>query len=122
MNPKISVVMSAYNADKYLRECIESILNQTFTDFEFVIVNDCSTDKTSEILNFYSDKDSRIKIINNTKNNTLMSSSDKRLSIMSDLEEFAFYGFPDFDDQQRLNYFVFTPEEWEVILHGSSMY
>ena len=68
MNPKISVVMSAYKADKYLRECIESILNQTFTDFEFVIVNDCSTDKTSEILNFYSDKDSRIKIINNTKN------------------------------------------------------
>ena len=46
-----------------------------------------------------------------------MSSPDKRLSIMSDLEEFAFYGFPDFDDQQRLNYFVFTPDEWEVILH-----
>lgn len=50
-----------------------------------------------------------------------MSSPDKRLSIMSDLEEFAFYGFPDFDDQQRLNYFVFTPDEWEVILQGSSM-
>ena len=50
-----------------------------------------------------------------------MSSPDKRLSIMSDLEEFAFYGFPDFDDQQRLNYFVFTPEEWEVILQGSSI-
>ena len=50
-----------------------------------------------------------------------MSSPDKRLFIMSDLEEFAFYGFPDFDDQQRLNYFVFTPDEWEVILQGSSM-
>jgi len=50
--------------------------------------------------------------MNNTKNNTLMSSPDKRLSIMSDLEEFAFYGSPDFDDQQRLNYLVFTPEEW----------
>jgi len=50
--------------------------------------------------------------MNDTKNNTLMSSPDKRLFIMSDLEEFAFYGFPDFDDQQRLSYFVFTTEEW----------
>ena len=46
---------------------------------------------------------------------------DKRLSIMSDLEEFAFYGFPDFDDEQRLNYFAFTPEEWEVILQATSL-
>ena len=42
--PKISVIMSVYNGEKYLREAIESILSQTFTDFEFIIVNDGSTD------------------------------------------------------------------------------
>ena len=68
MNPKISVIMSAYNAEKYVVECIESVLRQTFSDFEFIIVNDFSLDKTSEILNFYSSNDSRIKIINNTEN------------------------------------------------------
>lgn len=59
--------------------------------------------------------------MNTTKNNTFMVASDKRLSILSDLEEFAFYGFPDFDEEQRLTYFAFSPEEWKVILHGSSM-
>ena len=59
--------------------------------------------------------------MNDTKNNDLMSSPDKRLSIMSDLEEFAFYGFPDFDEEQRLTYFAFTTEEWEVISQGSSI-
>ena len=77
MNPKISVIMSAYNADKYLGECVESVLSQTFIDFEFIIVNDYSTDKTSEILNFYSDKDSRVKIINNVKNIGLTKSLNK---------------------------------------------
>jgi len=65
-NPKVTVLMSVYNGEKYLREAIESILNQTFTDFEFLIVNDDSTDRTSEILQSYND--SRIKIINNRKN------------------------------------------------------
>jgi glycosyltransferase involved in cell wall biosynthesis len=61
--PKISVVMSVYNADKYLKDSIESILSQTFTDFEFIIINDGSTDKSFEILKYYENKDSRIKII-----------------------------------------------------------
>lgn len=60
-------------------------------------------------------------VMNDTKYNTLIPSQDKRLSVLSDLEEFAFYGFPDFDDEQRLNYFAFSPEEWEVILTATSM-
>lgn len=60
--PILSVVMSVYNAEKYLNECIGSILNQTFSDFEFIIINDGSTDSSLEIINSYSDK--RIKIIN----------------------------------------------------------
>ena len=44
--PKISLIMSVYNGEDYLRDAIESVLNQTFKDFELIIINDCSTDKT----------------------------------------------------------------------------
>lgn len=60
--PKVSVIMSVYNAEKYLRESVQSILGQTCTDFEFIIVNDGSTDTSKEILESFSDP--RIKIIN----------------------------------------------------------
>lgn len=61
--PKISVVMSVYNSDKYLKESIESILSQTFTDFDFIIIDDGSNDKSLEILKYYQNKDNRIKLI-----------------------------------------------------------
>lgn len=59
--PKISVVMPTYNAEKYLREAIDSILNQTYGDFEFLIIDDNSTDATREIIKSYND--SRIRLI-----------------------------------------------------------
>lgn len=64
--PKISVIMPAYNSEKYIAEAIESILNQTFTDFEFIIIDDGSTDKTEQIIKTYTDK--RIKFIKNKSN------------------------------------------------------
>ncbi|TAH33726.1 glycosyltransferase family 2 protein, partial [Candidatus Saccharibacteria bacterium] len=51
--PKISVVMSAYNAQEYLDEAIISILDQSFRDFEFIIIDDGSTDRTNEIIRHY---------------------------------------------------------------------
>ena len=62
--PRVSVLMSAYNSDKYIAESIESILNQTFKDFEFVIINDGSTDKSREILEKFAKEDTRFKVIN----------------------------------------------------------
>lgn len=59
MQPKISVVMTCYNSEKFIKEAIDSILSQTFKDFEFIIWNDGSTDKTEEIIKSYTD--SRIK-------------------------------------------------------------
>jgi len=58
--------MSVYNGEKYISQAIESILNQTFKDFEFIIINDTSTDKSLNIIKSF--KDSRIKIINNPQN------------------------------------------------------
>lgn len=66
IKPIISVLMPAYNAAAYIREAIDSILTQTFTDFEFVIINDGSTDTTEEIILSYSDE--RIKYYANESN------------------------------------------------------
>ena len=76
-NYKVTVLRSVYNGEKYLREAIESILNQTFTDFEFLIINDGSTDRTTEILQSYDNP--RIKIIDNGKNIGLTKSLNKGL-------------------------------------------
>lgn len=64
--PKISVIMPVYNGEKYLREAIDSVLNQTFSDFEFIILNDASKDSTEEIIKSY--KDDRIVYIKNEQN------------------------------------------------------
>lgn len=69
--PKISIVLPTYNGERYIQESINSIINQTFTDWELIIVNDCSTDDTSLILNTYAVQDERIKVINNDKNQKL---------------------------------------------------
>lgn len=61
--PKISVVMSVYNGERYLRRAVDSILKQTFKDFEFIIINDGSTDSSLDILKRYGDRDRRIVIV-----------------------------------------------------------
>ena len=60
--PGVSVVMSVYNGQEFLREAIESILRQSYGDFEFVIIDDGSTDRTAEILAEYAGRDARIRL------------------------------------------------------------
>ena len=62
--PLVTVLMPVYNAERYLEFSIESILNQTFSDFEFIIINDGSSDNSLDIIKSYADKDNRIKVIN----------------------------------------------------------
>ena len=87
MMAKVSVIMSVYNGEKYLPEAIDSVLNQTFEDFEFVIVDDGSTDGTADILSGY--KDPRIKVITQkhlgiaqAKNKAVEASSGEYIAIM----------------------------------------
>ena len=70
--PRVSVLMPAYNSEKYIATAIESILNQTFSDFEFIIINDGSTDNTAKIVRQYARQDPRIKFIDNKKNRGLI--------------------------------------------------
>src|SRR3989338_5057621 len=60
-------------------------------------------------------------VMSSTEKTTIIPSQDKRLSILSDLEEFAFYGFPDFDDEQRLTYFEFNESELALINQSPSL-
>ena len=64
VNPKISVLMSAYNAENHIEEAVQSILDQSFKDFEFIIINDGSIDSSSQILNHFANEDPRIRIFN----------------------------------------------------------
>lgn len=61
--PKISVIVPVYNVEKYLHECVDSILAQTFTDFELILVDDGSQDNSGAICNEYANKDNRITVI-----------------------------------------------------------
>ena len=63
---RISVIMPVYNVEDYLKESLESILNQSFMDFEVICIDDGSTDKSLEILKEYQEKDDRIRIVTET--------------------------------------------------------
>ncbi|MDZ7587408.1 MAG: glycosyltransferase family 2 protein [Patescibacteria group bacterium] len=78
-NPKITVLMPVHNGERYLRKAIYSVLNQSFKDFEFLIINDVSTDNSKKIILSYDDK--RIRYIENKKNLGLTKSLNNGLKI-----------------------------------------
>ena len=79
--PKISVVMPVYNAEAYIIDAIESILNQTFNEFEFIIIDDCSKDGCWEIIQKYARQDERIVAIRNDKNLKISKTLNKGIAI-----------------------------------------
>ena len=85
--------MPVYNGEDFIETAIQSILNQAFRDFEFLILNDGSNDKTLEIINKYSQKDNRIKIIN--QNNVGLT---KSLNTCINLSQGAYIARQDADD------------------------
>jgi glycosyltransferase involved in cell wall biosynthesis len=68
ITPRVSILMSVYNGGPYLDECVNSILDQSFQDFEFIIVDDGSTDNSWEVLQGYAERDSRIVLVRNSPN------------------------------------------------------
>ena len=65
---KVSVIVPVYNSEKYLAECISSVIEQTYKNWELLLIDDCSTDKSLDIIKSYADKDMRIRLITNETN------------------------------------------------------
>lgn len=97
--PKISVIIPIYNVAKYLERCLDSVLAQTFREFEIICVNDGSTDNSLEILQQYAKKDERIKII--TQENKGLSEAR---NVALDVAKGEFIAFADSDDYYAPNF------------------
>jgi len=95
----ISIIMSVKNGEKFLGKAIESILNQTFINFEFIIVNNDSNDGTSNILQSYQKKDTRIKILKNSNNESLY---EGRTTGINE-SKFDWFALMDADDECDIN-------------------
>ncbi|CDG15852.1 glycosyltransferase family 2 protein [Xenorhabdus doucetiae] len=109
--PEISVVMSVFNGEEFLSEAINSILEQSFNNYEFIIIDDASTDKTANILLEFQNKDKRIKIINNTNNMGLAKSLNIAISLAKgkfiarmDADDFSFPDRLKIQYQHMMNY------------------
>jgi glycosyltransferase involved in cell wall biosynthesis len=76
---RVTVLMPVFNGEKYLREAIESILNQTFQDFEFLIINDGSRDQSENIVNSYNNP--RIHLVRNERNHGLIYTLNRGIKI-----------------------------------------
>jgi glycosyltransferase involved in cell wall biosynthesis len=124
--PLISVILPAYNAEKFIKEAVQSILDQTVNDFELIVINDASTDGTLDILQSFND--SRISIINNEINLKVVKSLNKGL----ELAKGEFIARMDADDislpnrfEKQLQYFKQHPEvdicgTWVEVFDGGN--
>ena len=90
---EVSIIVPIYNVEKYLPRCIESILAQTFTDFELILVDDGSPDRCGEICDYYKKKDKRVKVIHK-ENGGLSSARNAGINIAIG----DYIGFVDSDD------------------------
>ena len=83
-NPFVTVFTSNYNKSKYISETIESILNQSYSEFEYIIVDDCSEDKSWDIIQSYAKKDNRIRAYRNEANCMIVETRNRGLKLSSD--------------------------------------
>ena len=100
MNPKVSIIVPVYNSEKYIAACIESLINQTLKECEFIFVNDGSKDKSQHIIEEYRSKDERIILINQ-ENSGISIARNTGLSIAKG----EYIGFMDNDDYAKLDMF-----------------
>ncbi len=119
--PLVSVVMPVYNGERYLKEAIESILNQTYKNFEFIIVDDKSTDGSRGVLKEYARKDKRIKLVFNKENKGQSKTVKKGIRI-SQGEFFLKLDQDDVASQNRIKETVnFLLDHKEYVLVGGGL-
>lgn len=105
-NPKISVVFTSYNHKEYLKQAIDSLLTQTFRDFELIIIDDCSTDGSQEILREYAKIDERVRLTINKKNSGSYVYSTNQGASMAVAPYIIFAQCDDYADPQQIEKLV----------------
>ena len=108
--PLLSIIVPVYNVEKYIERCIKSILNQSFTNFELILVDDGSPDNCGKICDEYKKKDSRIKVIHK-KNGGLSDARNAGLNIATG----KYIGFVDSDD-------IIHPQMYEKLFNCINKY
>lgn len=83
INPCVGIIIPIYNVEKYLKECLDSVINQTYKNLQIVLVDDGSTDNSFTIAKEYFDKDKRIALIKKEKNTGMGSSRNMGLDYLS---------------------------------------
>ena len=101
MIPKVSIIIPVYNVDRYLKECLDSLISQTLVDIEIICINDSSTDNSLSILNEYAQKDNRVKVCNNSENQGLSCTRNVGLGVAIG----EYIGFVDSDDYVDKDFF-----------------
>lgn len=119
MEQLVSVVTPMYNAEKFIGETIESVLSQTYQNWEMIIINDCSKDNGVEIVKKYQEQDSRIKLYNNEQNKGVSETRNRGIELAKG-KYIAFLDSDDLWEKQKLEKQVKFMEENDVILSYTS--
>lgn len=112
-----SIIMPAYNAEKFIFESIESILQQTFIDYELLVINDCSSDNTVKIVEEYQKKDARIKLLHNEQNSGVAITRNKGI----EAAKYPYICFLDSDDlwePDKLQEYLKTFEKGNDVIYS----
>ncbi|MEW6008114.1 MAG: glycosyltransferase [Candidatus Omnitrophota bacterium] len=122
IKPLVSIILAVHNEENFITKTLDSILHQTFKDFELIVINDCSKDKTGEILKSYASSDPRIKVIKNETCMGLARSLNKGIEI-SEAKYIARIDAGDIAEKSRLEKQVKYMEEFsDVSVLGSWAY
>ena len=120
MRPMVSIIVPIYNAENYLRRCVDSILNQEYTDYELLLVNDGSTDASGDICEEYGDRDPRVIVIQ--KENTGVSDSRNRALDRARGKYLQFLDSDDWITPDATRLFVRAAEEYGCDMVISDFY
>lgn len=119
MTPFISIIMPVYNVEKYIEKSVESVLSQTFTDFELVLVDDCSPDNSGKICDDFAKRDSRVRVIHLEKNGGV---SNARNTAMQEIQGryLCFLDSDDYFDENMLEVLAESVSEnpAQVVIFG----
>lgn len=112
VSKKVSVVIPAYNAEKYIEECLNAVISQTYSNIEILIIDDGSTDSTFKICNSYSEKDSRIKVY---LHENMGASATRNVGLERASGDYVvFFDADDYPEKKLIERYVEAYEEWDT--------